>query len=122
MLKASPRPQYGCSLQKTKKKCKTLNIREIRFRTVAKMATLQTLKPFHNGQFGAKTRSSKHLPKKTSASKSDSFNRKKQVEKTQKPYCLCKIVSLGLKLKMQKMCQKTFCNEVRFVLCRKHLI
>lgn len=83
--------------KKTKKIGKTLNIRKIRFRKVAKIATLQTLKPFHNGQFRAKTSSSKHLPKKTSASKSHSFNRKKQVEKTQKPYCLCNIVSLGLK-------------------------
>lgn len=108
--------------KKQKKISKTLNIRKIRFRKVAKIATLQTLKPFHNGQFGAKTSSSKHLPKKNFCIKIRFVEQKKTGRKTQKSYCLCNIVSLGLKLKMQKMCQKTFCNEIRFVLCRKHLI
>ena len=36
-----------------------------------------------------------------------------------KGYSLCKIVSLGQKLKFKKTCKKRFFNHVRLVLCKK---
>ena len=36
-----------------------------------------------------------------------------------KGYSLCKMVSLGKKLKMQKRCEKRFYNHIRVVLCIK---
>ena len=38
-----------------------------------------------------------------------------------KGYSLCKIVSLGPKLKFKKTCDKRFFNHVRAVLCQKPL-
>ena len=38
-----------------------------------------------------------------------------------KGYSLCKIVSLGQKLKLKKTCEKRFFNDVRVVLCKKPL-
>ena len=38
-----------------------------------------------------------------------------------KGYSLCKIVSLGQKLKLKKTCEERFFNHVRVVLCKKPL-
>ena len=38
-----------------------------------------------------------------------------------KGYSLCKIVTLGQKLKLKKTCKKRFFNHVRVVLCKKRL-
>ena len=38
-----------------------------------------------------------------------------------KGYRLCKIATLGQKLKMPKTCQKRFYNHVRVVVCKKRL-
>ena len=43
----------------------------------------------------------------------------KAIAHASKGFSLCKMVSLGQKLKMPKTCEKPFCKNVKVVLCKK---
>ena len=63
----------------------------------------------------------KTAPKETCYSKNDEkFENSKKWPPT-KGYSLCKIVTLGQKLKMQKNMLKTFLQHIAVVLCKKRL-
>ena len=60
----------------------------------------------------------KTAPKNTKYSRNETILK---IGKSCKGYRLCKIVSLGQKLKWPKTCEKRFYKHVRVVLCKKPL-
>ena len=104
----------------------------------AKMATMQRLYSLQSGQFGSKIKIAKSMRKtaveahyscimqKNCSKKQLIFEKSHHFENWQKgPQCkgysLCKMVSLGQKLKMPKTCDKRFYKHIRLVLCKKRL-
>ena len=116
---------------------KATNIWEMRpFWKLAKTATMQRLWPLQSGQFGSKIKIAKKHAKngcrstlqlyyaKNGPKKQLIFEKWDHFENWQKwPLCkgLCKVVSLGQKLKMPKTWYKTLYKHIRLVLCKKRL-
>ena len=118
---------------------KAANIWEMTpFLKLAKMATMQRLQPLQSGQFGSKIKIAKNMQKaaveahyscfmqKQGSKKQLIFEKWDHFENWQKwPQCkgysLCKMVSLGQKLKIRKACDKRFYRHIRLVLCKKRL-
>ena len=110
---------------------KTRNIPEMR--RFWKSAIMQ--RPLQNSQFGSKYKILKNMRKNDSLIILELFCGKNRLRKQQmfekwdgfentrscKGYSLCKIVSLGQKLKFIKTCEKRFFNHIRVVLCKSRL-
>ena len=108
-------------------------------RQFGKSEILQRLQPLQNGQFGTKIKNAKHMRKTILQEHQSCSVQKKPLENTQnipemrqfgkpailqspcKGYSLCKLVTLGQKLKMPKTCEKPFYRNIRVVLCKKPL-
>ena len=102
---------------------------------------MQRLYPSQNGQFGAKIKNSKNMRKpilqeyygcavKKTAGKNTKYSRNETILKIDhlakalvhgKAIAICKMFSLGQKLKIPKTCEKRFYKSVRVVLRKKPL-
>ena len=112
---------------------KTQNIREMR--PFWKSPIMQRLQPLQNRHFGSKNRIPKNKSKtilqiisscstQKTASKNTKYSRNETILKIThhaKVYSLCKILTLGQKLKFQKTCQNPFYKSFRVVLGKKPL-
>ena len=112
---------------------KTPNIREMR--PFWKSAILQSAIDFAKWSVWVKNSNGQKRAKKDSTSTLELFCAKNRCKKHQifekwdhfenrpscKGYRLCKMVSLGQKLKWPKTCEKIFYKHVRVVLCKKPL-
>ena len=112
---------------------KTPSIREIR--QFWKLPILQRLLPLQNDQLRSKTKNSKNMRKpilqdyescsvqKNGWKKHQIFEKWKNFENCPscKDYSLCKMVSLGQKYKMPKICQKPSYKIIRVFLCKRPL-
>ena len=64
----------------------------------------------------------KPLLKKPNIGKTTAFGKWPKLATRQRLYSLCKMVSLGQKLKMPKRCQKRFYDHIKVVVCKKPLL
>ena len=98
---------------------------------------MQRLYPLQNGQFGSKIQDAKNHSKTTLYffcgtnrskkhqifEKCDDFENRPSCKgySPWKGYSLCKMVSMGQKLKMPKTCEKQFNKNIRIVMCKTPL-
>ena len=98
----------------------------------------KAIKPLQNGQFGSKIQIHKNMRKTTAQShqscsvqqtapripnigKMTAFRKWPKLATMQRLYSLCKMVSLGRKLKFTKTCEKRLYNHTRLILfCAKN--
>ena len=93
-----------------------------------RLQTMQRLQPLQNGQFGSKIKNAKNMQKTILQEHQSCFVRKTARKNTKysrnetilKIGYLCKILTLGQKLKFQKTSQNPFYKSFRVVLCKNN--